>query len=465
MKFTLFILVVIATTFTRASASSEEDEAKARALVKQLGSDSFKVRELAARVLIELGGASKKALEEGGKSTDAEVAERCRKLLPKVYELYVQRLLKQHFTDPKLPLSEDLPGAKRWLEITGRSNESKSSYLEILFQYHKLLVHLANYPETIDEQYEKLVRELHGRIESQKGSLRKNGLTQVDLALFLFVATDPNLKPKEWAAPKGYPPTYFIVTQIDLNTLLDPQISPEPFKKLFVEYLAGETNHLALRRGVQLAESAKLKEALPAILTIAKDKKTRAPLRVAAVRAAGLLGGRDALPELALFFNDNDSFGTIVGDGKVHQLQVRDVALAMAIHLHGQKLTDFGFKYDLPKSKNLEDEDWYLHLILMDEAREPALTKWKAFAENFTFRYFLSFTRPDRGAARRVREFRLGGWHSVTSHQFLAPGFPGDRRAVCRRGWVALVGRPRGWLGGARPTPPRSDPRPSTRSS
>jgi hypothetical protein len=169
------------------------------------------------------------------------------------------------------------------------------------------------------------------------------------------------------------------VSTSDLKNLSDTKISPEPFKKLFVEYLAREKNDLALRQAVDKAGAAELKEALPVILKIAKDKNAHKYLRVFAIRATGQLGGRDTLPELTVFFDDNNVALSIRDfDNKAYDVRIRDAALAMAIHLHGQKLTDFGFKHDLLK---LEAVDWVRHFVISDDAREQALTKWKAFAE------------------------------------------------------------------------------------
>jgi len=67
-----------------APASTRDDKAKAAvdALVKDLGSDDFKIREAATESLIALGDAAKPALEAALKSADPEVksrAERCLK--------------------------------------------------------------------------------------------------------------------------------------------------------------------------------------------------------------------------------------------------------------------------------------------------------------------------------------------------------------------------------------------------
>jgi hypothetical protein len=385
MKSTLFILVVIATTFPRASASSEEDEAKARALVRQLGSDSFKVREQAARELIELGGASKKALEEGCKSTDAEVAERCRKLLPQVYERYVRRLVESHRADPQLPLSEDLPGLKRWLDIAGQSDASKKLFVAVLRHSPDLLIDLHLSPDKLDEEYIKLVRFLDEQLRFPENipGQQSQGVTQVELALFLFLATDPRRKADVKISRPGLNPPSVVLSRSNLKTYLESPSAREPFQRLFIEFLAREKNQHTLVQAVQLTESARLNEALPAILKLAEGKNTSPPLRATAVRAIGRLGGRDSLPLLTPFFDDNSPFveATLIGGEKGQHLRVCDVALGMAIHLHGQKLTDFGFKRDLPKSEKFEDVGWFRHFLISDDAREQALTKWKAFAE------------------------------------------------------------------------------------
>jgi len=56
-------------------------QSAAAELVKQLGEDSFQVREKASKALVRLANAAKDALQKGLKSTDLEVRQRCQTIL------------------------------------------------------------------------------------------------------------------------------------------------------------------------------------------------------------------------------------------------------------------------------------------------------------------------------------------------------------------------------------------------
>ncbi|MBI1916373.1 MAG: HEAT repeat domain-containing protein [Planctomycetes bacterium] len=70
-------------TFFRARAGNDDDLARVGALVRQLGSTSFKAREEAAEKLVRLGPAAEEALSEAVRSKDSEVVDRAKTVLRK----------------------------------------------------------------------------------------------------------------------------------------------------------------------------------------------------------------------------------------------------------------------------------------------------------------------------------------------------------------------------------------------
>jgi len=58
-------------------------------------------------------------------------------------------------------------------------------------------------------------------------------------------------------------------------------------------------------------------------------------------------------------------------------IEVRDIVLAMLIHLTGQKLEDYGYKHARPDTRTIFNR--YSLLFLSDEERNAALSKWKAW--------------------------------------------------------------------------------------
>ena len=116
-----------------------DPKVKAAELVRKLGDPAFRIREGAAKALLELGMAARDALEKGRSDPDAEISDRCRKLLPQILERdladRVQAFLKAK--DDKLP--DDLPGVRRWAKIVGTDAAAKEAYSEVVKGNAKLL--------------------------------------------------------------------------------------------------------------------------------------------------------------------------------------------------------------------------------------------------------------------------------------------------------------------------------------
>src|SRR5262245_50321205 len=72
--------------FRRGQVRGEYDREKVKGLVKQLGDDSFEVREKAAAELIRLGAVAVPELRRAAKAEDAEVVTRAARCLEKIAE-------------------------------------------------------------------------------------------------------------------------------------------------------------------------------------------------------------------------------------------------------------------------------------------------------------------------------------------------------------------------------------------
>jgi hypothetical protein len=73
--------------FLRGQVRDEIDRTKVKALVKQLGDDSFEAREKATQELVRLGPAAVPELRRASKDADVEIATRARRCLDKIAEL------------------------------------------------------------------------------------------------------------------------------------------------------------------------------------------------------------------------------------------------------------------------------------------------------------------------------------------------------------------------------------------
>ena len=384
MTATTFSVMISIFTSAAAPLPATGEETKAVSLVEQLGAKSFRTREMAAKELVNLGAASMQALQRGTKSEDAEVADRCKKLLPQAYEFYVLKILDEVSAKPDTPIPPDLPGAKRWVELAGTSKEAKELYTDMVKTHRVLLSDLEQNPSQVTQKYRDFVQEIYTRT---RGNFNVSSGNQVvspsEMILFLFLATDPNNKGTGTEnGARSYLPVYTILNQAKWTTFLAPKTGVEPIKRMFVQFVEKETNPNILRRALMIAGNAELKECIPAAIKMAKEKNNLGMVRSYALTSLIKMGDQSTIKELLPLMEDK---GVIVnmnlGNG-VKSVEVRDVAMGVALLISKQSMTDFGYEGNPPTttSPTLSVSFSYFGFA-DDEKRQSAIKKWKAYAE------------------------------------------------------------------------------------
>ena len=101
------------------SANDSAEQKKAEELVRQLASPKYQEREKAATALVQMGRAARIALQDGKKTADPEVYNRCEQLLPQALALDLAYRLDRFVKDPEGKLEHDLPLWKQFREKIG----------------------------------------------------------------------------------------------------------------------------------------------------------------------------------------------------------------------------------------------------------------------------------------------------------------------------------------------------------
>src|SRR5262245_16353683 len=184
-----------------------EPTAQARELVARLASTNFREREEAAHDLVRLGPDARQALADGINHSDPEVAERCRRLLPAAMEFHLRALLEKHLADPKLPLSDELPGARRWKKIADDDIESRKLYLELAGHHRVLLSRLEREPGKLADAYRTFCMEVTQRVRNPPNGSVVSAISRQELLLFLFLGSDP-VRKKSAAQQSDYTSAY-----------------------------------------------------------------------------------------------------------------------------------------------------------------------------------------------------------------------------------------------------------------
>lgn len=363
--------------------SMAPDAHDAAKLVRQLGDKSFRRRQQAQRLLGEMGVAAKDALLAARDDVDAEIRFRAGRLLDRALELDFLRTLENFVSAPAESARDEspaaqaadqvLPGWRRFRQQTGGGLAARRLFVEMQRSERELLAKSEARPSLAGELLEFRCQELQEAM--QPADDEDDVLALGSICALLFVAGNPDVELSTQGA------TY--VNHFSLQAPLQEAIRVgeyvEPLRLLLGGWVRRRfDDNMVTYRNLQLAVSYNLREALGPAAALALRKEAPAHLRPYGVLAMGKLGGKEQLKTLEPLLDDTTEFTLHGRDNKQIHTQIRDVALAVLVHLSGQKLIDYGFDHI---SLN---PSWLFNAgslgFSKSETREKALAKWRAWA-------------------------------------------------------------------------------------
>lgn len=325
------------------TADSPESR-KARELVSQLGHAKYRDREKAAAELIKMGRSAKIALLEGRSSGDPEVNSRCEQLLPQALALDLMYRIERFLKDTDGKLEHDLPLWKAFREKIGSDDSSRKLYAEMLKANGALLEAVEEEPSKITEmvqrRYQEMYQEMFGNQFGFRGGYQPGKLNANELCCVLFAASMPVYKPiqPDWMLANLY-------TQPNFTVQLRDEKTGSGYRKVFFNYLDARMDDNTINQCVWMLSQYKIKEGADIIAKGLKNgKASQVYTKANAMCCIGTLGNKDHVKELESFLKDDSQIQQFfVGGGQRGVIKVRDVALAMTIHLSGKNPKDFGF--------------------------------------------------------------------------------------------------------------------------
>jgi len=345
---------------------------QALSLIRQLGDDSFRVREHASRQLIQMGRAAKPALLRGIADANAEIAERSRRLLPVAREADLKARIEAFTQDKDGKATHDLPGWARYQKLVGADAASRALFVEILDTNSALVEVAEEEPRLLAERYTQRLQEI--QMAMQRPSSGVNALRLADVAALLFVGTYG----EEAKTPNRNNVNVFVGNffyQKVFRDALTGGTQNEPVRRLFLAWMDVRTDLTSLQQGLQVAIQCDLKAALPIARKMASAKETVPFMKGMALLAIGKLGGKEQIADLEPFLADETVLGNANFNNVMSSTQMRDVALAVGIHLSGQQPKDHGFEMLQQQPLNFS---YFYNLGFADDAKRTAAhAKWK----------------------------------------------------------------------------------------
>ncbi|MBI1902994.1 MAG: hypothetical protein HYS13_17995 [Planctomycetia bacterium] len=362
-----FLVLLVAFIFAQAARARDTNSAdRAAQLVKQLGDASFLQREKAAAELARLGGAARKAVEEGLASKDPEVRERCRALADHIEKRdYLARLdaLEQDIHNDKDP---NVPGWKQFKDWFGDDRALRGVFAGMHRAEPELMRRLDGPPEALTEMIESRAAELSSDRQVRSISF------QTTTAL-LFASLQKDAKPS--ADALGYLQGFVNDREFRANWASGER--GEFLGRVLARWIGHTADTAPPGPAVYIALSYGLKEGVKPALKLIDQPAGQPSYLCYAALCVARFGDKSHLAAIEGLLQHEGSvaFGTVNGQVNV---QVRDVALAALVQLTGQKLDAYGFEKPEKDSATLYKLP---SLLLSDTARDAALTKWRDWRE------------------------------------------------------------------------------------
>jgi hypothetical protein len=359
---------------------SQGDLAKARDLVRQLGSEAYRDREEAHAELTRMGRLARPALlDAAGTDPDPEVRFRCSRLLPKAAADDLKARLDTFLADTEGKYRHDLPGWDKFAAAArdtwrvlghpvgadrGLDEKARQLFIEVVKSPYnvELLRALDRTPaeagRAVADRRMQLYAQINGQRQFRGGVVTPpQPLTLPDVAcLLLAEAATPTSD-----IPRGGPFSYVTgVTFLQQGGAATSALSAgagvphaEAYRRIVARWMEtredpNDLNQLSYVAGQMLRNFPQSTPLLRRIITTdavqgyAKGEAIRALIQGA--------NGKNEVPFVTRLLT-NETLATTVWFGgpnpnqnQQHQCLVRDVALAHLVTLSGQKMDEYGFK-------------------------------------------------------------------------------------------------------------------------
>lgn len=374
-----------------------QELSRAQTLVRQLSSETFRDRERAQRELAAMGRLARPVLVTASQSDpDPEVRFRCARLLPKATADDLKARTDAFLADAEGKFEHDLPGWKRFREAAGTDRPARDLFIAVLKSGASTELLTA-----IDGPVEEA-----GRAVSDRRNLMYGSITQRQIRAFDPASPPPSLTLTDIAAllaaeivvPARHTPRVgqlgFAVT--GANFVQQPASTgalasdtgehAAAYRRLVGRWFDTRTDVTELSNYTLIGAAHALRtlnETMPLLRRAAQTDGVQGYVKGQAMVYLVQRGGRDELPVLtSQMANDTAVTTQQLGGGVKLACQVRDVALALAVHTTGQDVREYGFEFANGYNAAQVAANYYGYGFTSDDKREAAFRKWREWEAN-----------------------------------------------------------------------------------
>jgi len=351
------------------SGSTETE--RIAALVKQLGSDEFSSRESATEELTKIGLPAFKPLEDAAESPDREVRYRAARILGIIRELDMQRRLEAFLQGKDGEDDYPLPAWGRFKKQYGDQTQARALFVEMQRADAEMLASLERDPKQAIELFAIRVNQVQQAMAMQP----QGGSSFGQIMTLLFVAAEPDV---ELSVQNLSSVFNFCLQSTMLEALRESSKGGIPRKVL--GGLIERSENWSAYQAMLLANQHGMKEGLTPAIKILKNDGNRVPhMAQYALLTLAKMGDKSHLPMVEKLFEDKGVLSKMQENNKVvHEVQVRDAALAAAVYLSKQDVKKF-FP-EAAKTAISDPQQLFFNARVIgfssEEDREAAFKKW-----------------------------------------------------------------------------------------
>jgi hypothetical protein len=320
-------------------------------LVRQLGSSRYPVRQQAMARLLTLGAAAKEALLDGRRDADPEIVARCRELLPAVLDADLRRRIDLY----RANRTAGLPFETSFARKVGNTDAMRAFYANLAkrrgLDWESWLADPAGARGAIRAHTTALYQQLFASDALIRTPMPVRQVEPVpeampDVAGLLWYLSETNaqLTPDDW-------PTHLLYSHPGYGLACRDRVDGLVYRRILGGFLQGRVDDYAIANVAHLLCVNLIAEGADPVAMALKTGRFKQPWTTcAALATLAHIGSKSHRDALAGSLDDRREVQQVNVDGRTGTLEVRDVALAVWLHLDGRDPKALGFpEWSLPE--------------------------------------------------------------------------------------------------------------------